>query len=125
MSNVARITKLNDTIAKLNSTIESATEKRDELVKELSNIEALASVGVGSKVTFYYGRAVKDKETGEVIKPRQLLTGVITAERTVDQGTETEQRQFRVESGEGFDTVTAVLTEGQIESVVVEEEAAE
>jgi flagellar hook-associated protein FlgK len=121
MSNVARITKLNDKIAKLNTTIENATEQRDELVKELSNIEALANVGVGSRVTFFYGRAVKDKETGEVVKPRELLTGVVTAQRVVNEGTDDEQRQFKVESGEGFDAKVAILTEGQIESVVTEQ----
>ena len=123
MSNVARITKLNDAVTKLNATIEAATEKRDTITKELENIEALVNVGVGSKVSFYRGRAVKDKETGEVVTPRQYLTGVVSATKVEGEGTDEEKRLFKVEVGEGFESLTVILTEGEIDAVAVEADA--
>lgn len=88
---------------KLNELADERVKLQTELVQAEANAErdsALANgLPVGTPVTFTYGRA----------ESKRTLQGVVKASKATDAG-----RQYKIESGEGFDSELYTVLAGAI-----------
>ena len=91
----------------LKARIESDTKEYTEIVNELNNAAALASLEIGSVIQIKLGRKFADKDTTRIVEA--TIIGVRVEE---DGGT-----QYKVSHGVGFEADVAVVSAGQIVAV--------
>lgn len=107
-------------IAKLEATIATATEKHDALVRALESYDLIASIGAGDSVVFKVGRAETRREVQGVVLGR----GLVGAE-----GKEVDT--LRVQVGEGLEAelfsvpVSQVTVPAKVEEVPAADGAAD
>ena len=100
--------KLQARAAVLAARITKDTEEYNGIANQLNNAAALASLEVGSVVTFKMGRKFADKDTTRVVEAK------IIAAATKEDGS----TLYKVAYGEGFDAEVAVITVAQIITVL-------
>lgn len=105
-------------IARIDEQIKRLQAKREDIINDVVRVKAVKEVvipGVGSTVTFLFGR--KTANTSPVEK-----TGTVIAVKPavkLDTG-KTAPAQIKVTFGEGFDADVAVIYPAQVTSIVAE-----
>lgn len=107
----AKLAELREDRAKAQAKVDAIDAKIEALLRTAANEAAIESLSAGDAVSFVFGRAAN----------KRILTGVIRATNKTDKGL----LQFKVETGEGFDTEFSIIDSSALLFSTEEIEAAQ